>query len=58
MLQYLSGAVVLSFLLLCLDAVGVLPLPGFVEKVSAWVFGLSLVAGTAMFGRPFLQRLF
>ena len=57
MFGYLMGAVTLSFLLLCLDAVGLLPLPGFVEKVVQQVFVLGLIAGALVFGWPF-RRLF
>ena len=55
---YFLGAVALSFFLLCLDAVGIVSLPGFVETVLKWVFGLSLVVGAVIFGGPFLQRIF
>ena len=58
MFGYLVGAVTLSFLLLCLDAVGLLALSGFVEKVLQYVFVLGLVAGDLVFGWPFLRRLF
>ena len=58
MFGYLVGAVPLSFLLLCLDAVGLQPLSGFVEKVLRYVFVLGLVAVPLAFGRPFLHRIF
>ena len=58
MKNFLIGAIALSFLLLCLDAVGFLPLAGFVEMGLKWVFGLSLVVGTLIFGEPFLRRVF
>ena len=57
-MRILLSAVALSFLLLCLDAVGFLPLPGFIEKLVQYVFGLGLVVGAVLFGWPFLQRLF
>ena len=57
-MKFLLSAVGLSFLLLCLDAVGILPLPGFVETALQWAFALSLIAGAAIFGFPFLQRVF
>ncbi len=58
MFQILAGAFVLPFALLCLDAVGVLPLPGVIEKACYFVAGVGLVAGAALFGPRFLAFLF
>ena len=55
---YLLGAFALSFLLLCLDVVGFLPLPGWMETLTRWVAGLSLVVGMLIFGPRFIQRIF
>lgn len=55
---YLVSAVALSFLLLCLNALGIVPLPETIETVVKWTFGLSLVVGAAMFGPQFLVRIF
>ena len=57
-MKFLLNAVALSFLLLCLAAVGGLPLPSFIETGLKWAFGLSLLAGAAILGPPFLQRVF
>ena len=57
-MKVLLSAVVLPFFLLCLDAVGILPLPSFFETVLTWVCGLSLLAGAAIFGPVFFRRLF
>ena len=37
------------FLLLCLDAVEVLPLPGLIENACYFVMGGGLVVGTLVF---------
>ena len=58
MYGYLLGAIALSFFLLLLDAGGLFPLPGFMEAALKLVFGLSLVAGTLIFGGAFLRRVF
>lgn len=57
MSQFLS-AVLLSFLLLALNAVGALPLPGLVEKALYFVAGASILAGSLIFGPRFLRALF
>ena len=57
-MQYLVGTAVLTFLLLCLDAIGIVPLPGILETVVQWTFGLSLVVGAMIFGPRFLAHLF
>ena len=58
MFPILAGASVLPFALLCLDAVGVLPLPGVIEKVCYFVAGVALMVGVARFGSRFLKALF
>ena len=58
MFQILVGAFLVPFLLLCLDAVGILPLPGVVEKACYFVAGCGLVAGVAIFGPRFWAFLF
>ena len=58
MFQTLAIAFALPFLLLCLDAVGFLPLPGFVETVLYLVAGASIFAGVAKFGSRFLTHIF
>ena len=58
MKPYLLGAVALSFFLLCVDAVGIVRMPGFLETALKWVFAVSLLLGTGIYGPPFIQRLF
>ena len=58
MFQILAGAFLLPFALLCLDAVGVLPLPGVVERGCYFVAGVGLTAGAVLFGPRFFAYLF
>ena len=58
MFQILAGAFLLPFALLCLDAVGVLRLPGVVERGCYFVAGVGLTAGAVLFGPRFLAYLF
>ena len=58
MFQILAGAFLVPFFLLCLDAVGVLPLPELIEKVCYFVAEGGLVAGAAIFGPRFWAFLF
>ncbi len=58
MFQILAGAFLLPFALLCLDAVGVLSLPGVVEQACYFVAGVGLMGGIAFFGPRFWAYLF
>ena len=58
MFQILAGAFLLPFALLCLDAIGVLPLPGVVEKACYLVAAVGFTAGTFFFGPRFFAYLF
>ena len=58
MFQILVGAFLAGFLLLGLDAVGVLPIPALVEKMLYGIAGGSILAGTLIFGPRFLAYLF
>ena len=58
MFQILAGAFVVGFLLLGLDAVGILAIPAFIEKVLYGVAGGSILAGALIFGPRFMTYLF
>ena len=58
MFQILAGVFLLPFGLLCLDAVGILPLPGVVERACYLVAGVGLTAGAIFFGPRFFAYLF
>ena len=58
MFQILTGVFLLPFALLCLDAVGILPLPGVLEEVCYIVAGVGLLAGAVRFGPRFLAYIF
>ena len=49
MFQILAGAFLVPFLLSCLDAVEVLPLPGLIENACYFVAGGGLVVGNLVF---------
>lgn len=57
-MRYVVTAVGVSFLVLVLSAVGFLPLPGFVETVVKWIFGLGIVIGVVAFGPRFVRKVF
>ena len=57
-MRYLILAVGVSFFFLVLNAVGILPLPGFIETALKWAFGLILVAGVVIFGPRFVASIF
>ena len=58
MFNLLLGAVTLPFLLLLLDGLGLVSLPGFIVTVLAWTFGGGLAIGAVIFGPKFLEHLF